>query len=122
KQPADVVAAIEVEGQLDHLLRREARPRHVAGAAVDAVLAVVQAEVGEQHLEQRDAAAVRRIAVADAGAVGGTQPALPLGAVFRRPAAGAGGVVLGGISANLKLGDQLHSAPDTVYKNSIPRM
>lgn len=52
EQAADAVAPVEVQGQAHHFLGAEACARHVAGAAVDAVLAVVQAEVGQQYLEQ----------------------------------------------------------------------
>lgn len=51
KQAADAVAPVEIQGQAHHFLGAEARTRDVAGAAVDAVLAVIQAEVCQQHLE-----------------------------------------------------------------------
>ncbi len=66
KQPLDVVAAIEVERQPHDLLGREARPLHVAGDPVHAIKAVVDAMIGEQQLQERDAAAVRRIGMTDA--------------------------------------------------------
>jgi hypothetical protein len=47
----------------------EAGARHVAADAVDAIEAVVLAVVGEEDLQQRDAAAIGRIAVADAHAL-----------------------------------------------------
>ncbi|MNJ67262.1 hypothetical protein D3C77_634210 [compost metagenome] len=47
EQAADAVAPVEVQGQPDHFLGAEARAWHVAGAAVDAVLAVVEAKVGQ---------------------------------------------------------------------------
>jgi hypothetical protein len=95
EQPLDAVAAVKVQRELHHLIDREARPGHVAGHAVDAVQAVVLAEVGEQNLEQRDAAPVRRVAVADAHALGRAHAA-PAHRVARRSAARcAGCVVLG---------------------------
>jgi len=76
KQALDIVAAIEVDGELHHFIHREARPRHIAGGAVDAIEAVVVAGVGEQDLQQRDAAAVRRIGMTDAHAGRGRAEAL----------------------------------------------
>ena len=70
KQSFYAVAAIEVQRQLHHLVCREARALHVRAFAVDAIAAVVDAEVGQQYLEQRDTASVRRIAVTDAHAFG----------------------------------------------------
>ena len=109
EQAADAVALIEVQGQGHHFFRGKARARHIAGAAVDAVLAVVQAEVGQQDFQQRHAASVRGKAVADAHAVGRAQAALALGAALGRAAAGAGGVVLGGVGQHGELLDQLHT-------------
>lgn len=63
----DVVAFVEVEGELDDFLWGEAGARGVAGAPVDAVVAVVDAGVGEENLEQGDAAAIGGVAVADTG-------------------------------------------------------
>ncbi|MDZ7914222.1 MAG: hypothetical protein U5O16_20660 [Rhodococcus sp. (in: high G+C Gram-positive bacteria)] len=104
EQPLDAVAAVEVQRELHHLIDREARARHVAGDAVDAVQAVVLAAVGQQNLEQRDAAPVRRIAVADARALGGADAA-PAHRVALRSAAGcAGGVVLGGVGQDGEFG------------------
>ena len=44
----DVVALVEVEGELDHFLRGKACARGVAGASIDAVVAIVNAGVGEE--------------------------------------------------------------------------
>ena len=67
----DVIAFVEVEGELDDFVGGEAGAGDVAGAAVDAVVAVVEAGVGHEDLEEGDAAAVGGIGVADAGAAGG---------------------------------------------------
>ena len=75
---------------------------HVAGAAADAIGAVVDAEIGQQDFQERNAAAVRRIGVADAGAGGGADAAVAR--IPFCPAGGrAGGVVFGGIRQNLEL-------------------
>src|SRR5690606_7801444 len=108
EQPADAVALVEIQGQPHHFLRGKARTRHVAGTTVDAVLAVVQAEVGQQDLQQGYAAPVRRVAVAYAHAVGRADAILAPGAALRGAAAGAGGVVLGGVGENGEFVDQLH--------------
>ncbi len=76
EQALDQVAAVEIERQGHHFVGREAGARDVAADAVDAVQAVVLAPVGEQDLQQRDAAAIGRVAVADAHAAGGAQAAL----------------------------------------------
>src|SRR3546814_2773086 len=67
---SDLVALVEIERQRDDFLRAEARTLDIARRAVDAKAAVVDAEVGEQDLEQRDAPPVGRIAVTDAHALG----------------------------------------------------
>ena len=68
EQALNVVALVEIEGELDHLIRRKTRAPHIAGRAVDAIKALIDAEIGEQNFQQRNAAPVRRIGVADAGA------------------------------------------------------
>ena len=77
EQPLDAIAAVKVQRELYHLIDREARAGHVAGHPVHAVQAVVLAEVGEQDFQQRDAAAIRREAVANPHALVRTQ-ATPL--------------------------------------------
>jgi len=119
KQPADTVAPVEIQGQRHHFLGGEACTRHIAGATVDAVLAVVEAEIGQENLQQRHATTVRRIAVADAHAVGRTQPALALGAALGRTAAGAGGVVLGGVGENAELVDDLHGEDPVLVMRTV---
>ena len=61
----DVIAPVKIERELDHFFRREARARHIARNAIDAVKAVVDAVVREQYFQQRHAAAIRRVAVAN---------------------------------------------------------
>src|SRR5690606_3402508 len=55
---------------VDDLLRGEARAADVRALAVDAIMAVEDAAVGQQDLEQRDAAPVGRIGMADAHPLG----------------------------------------------------
>ena len=108
EQPLDAIAAVKVQRELHHLTDCEARPGHVAGHTVHAVQAVVLAEVGEQDLEQRDAPPVRRVAVADAHALGRAHAA-PAHRVARRSAARcAGCVVLGRVSQDGEFGLQVH--------------
>ena len=119
KQPADAVAPVEIEGQRHHFLGGEACTRHIAGAAVDAILAIVKAEVGQQNLQQRHATPVRCVAVANAHAIGRAQAALALGAALGRAAARAGGVVLGGVGEDAQLVDDLHGAGSILFLYTV---
>ena len=65
KEPFDVVPLVEVQRELDRLLRRHSRPLNIRRAPVDAVVAVVDADVREENLQQRNASPVRRIRVAN---------------------------------------------------------
>ena len=105
-RPFDVVALVELEREGDDLLDGEAGARGVGGAAVDAIGAVVEAPVGQQDLQQRDAAAVGRIGVADAHAAGRAEAGLAARAL-RRAGGGAGGVVLGGVGKDAQLRGEL---------------
>ncbi len=116
KQPAHAIAAIEVQGQGDHFFGSEARTGHIAGATVDAVLAVVKTEVGQEDFQQRHATPVRRVAVADAHAIGGTEPGLVLRAALGCSTTRARRIVLGGVCQNAELVDKLHEVPlDCLY-------
>lgn len=70
EEPFNIVAAVKAQGQIDHLLYAEPRTRHIAAHAVDAINAVVHAEISQQDFQQRNTAAIRRIAVAYAHACG----------------------------------------------------
>src|ERR1700733_16078684 len=87
KQSLDHVAAIKAQRERYDLLDLEARARRVARQPIDAKSAVVDAEVREQHLEERNASAVGCVGVADARAGRGSEPF----AVARVSAAGSGG-------------------------------
>ncbi|MNP63276.1 hypothetical protein D3C76_1586550 [compost metagenome] len=71
-------------------------------------MAVVQTEIGQQYLEQRDAAAIGGVAVADAHAIGGAKPLAATRAALGRTAAGARGVVFGSVGEDAEFGDELH--------------
>ncbi len=93
----DVVSFVEVEGEFDDFGWGEGGALDVGGAAVDAVVAVVEAAVCEEDFEEGDAAAIRGVGVADAGASGGADSGAGGGVFFCGSGAGAGGVVLGGV-------------------------
>ena len=50
KQPLDIIAAVKSEREVDHFLRREARPYDVRTLPVDAVMAIEHAVIGQQYL------------------------------------------------------------------------
>jgi hypothetical protein len=79
------------------MLAMVSRVGPLAADAVDAVQAVVDAEVGEQDLQQADAAAVGRIAVADAHAFGAADATPAQRVPLVGAPGGAGSVVLGGV-------------------------
>ena len=106
EQPLDIVAPVELDGQLRQLPGGEGGPGHVVGAAVDAVLTVIGAHIGHQHLQQRYAPAVGGEAVAAACRQGGAHPPGP--GLPVQPAGGAGGVVLGGVGENRQLIHHIH--------------
>ena len=123
EQTVDVITQVKVARQLDHFGHGKPRTRHVRAAPVDAVLAIVQAVIGQQDFQQRDAAPVRRVAVANAHARGGAKAILADGIAFGRPAAGAGRVVLGRIGQHFQLVRQFHGSPRyTVFIYSISGM
>ena len=76
--------------------------------AVHAVAAIVDADVGHEHLEQRDAAPVRRERMA-ASRLGGRAQLSGLARALN-PGGGASHVVLRRIGQNLQLLDDVHRA------------
>ena len=62
-----VVAPIELDSEIGELFGRKRGTGHLVAAAVDAIGAIVDADVGEEHFQQRDAAAVGGEAVAASG-------------------------------------------------------
>jgi hypothetical protein len=110
KQSLDVVAAIEVDRQLHHFVDREAGPCHVRRSAVDAIQAIVIAGVGEQHLQQRDAAPVRRVGMADAHARRGRAEALAVAGIpLFGPRGSAGSIVFRSIRQDFQLTLHVHA-------------
>jgi len=108
KEALDVVALVEVEREIDDLNWREARTPNVGRDAIDTEDTVVRAEVGEKDLEQGDAAAIRRVAVAYAHAIRVTDAfaiAFALGS-----GGSAGGVVFGGVCEDLEFLLDIHAA------------
>ena len=103
----DVVALVELSREEDDFFGSEAGARSVAGNAVDAVAAIVDAIVREKEFQQRDTAAIGGVAVANANAIGIPEAAFDAGTAGT--AAGAGGVVLGGVSEDAKLGADLQN-------------
>ena len=78
--------------------------------AVDAVAAVVDAGVGHQHLQQRDAPPVGREAVAAAGDGGGGIADFAGLKAAADAAGGAGGVIFGRIREDGQLLQQIHGS------------
>ncbi len=66
----NIIAAVKTKGQFDHFAHGEARPANVARPAIDAIVAIKDAAVGQQNLEQRYASPVRCVGMADAHAFG----------------------------------------------------
>ena len=52
EQPFDVVATIELDGQIGKLLGRESCALDLVAASVNAVGTIIDADVGHEHLEQ----------------------------------------------------------------------
>jgi hypothetical protein len=112
EQPFDIVALVELHRERHHLFDGEFGPSDIRGAAVDAVGAIEQAIVREQDLQERDAAPVRRVGVADAGARGRAELAR-LRSALRRPRGRAGRIILCGVRQDPQLLRELlvHASP-----------
>ena len=115
EEAIDIIAAVKIHHQADYFLRLEAGAGHIAGAPVDAVLAIVDAEVCEQNLEQGHASAIRREAVADAHAGGGSQAFLALGRAIGCRAAGAGDIVFRRIGKDGEFVGDFHIKTVVIY-------
>ena len=105
EQPLDIVAAIEADRQVGHFLRGEARPARVAALAIDAVMTIENAVIGQQDLEQGDTPAVGGIGMADPHPLGRTDPLPAQRIAPGRSGRRARGVVLGRIGKN---GEPIH--------------
>lgn len=109
EQAFDIVALVEIQRQADDFIDRETRPLHIRGIAVDAIAAFVDTEVGQQDLEQRDTAPVRRIGMTDARAFARAH-ALAAQRMPRTRATGrTGGIVFRRVGEDFKFLQQLHS-------------
>ncbi|MOA00514.1 hypothetical protein D3C78_1198830 [compost metagenome] len=75
EQPLDIVAPIKLQRQPNHFFWRKPRSLDIAGRAVDAIGAIIDAEIGQQNFQERNAAPVRRIGMADARPFRGAQTA-----------------------------------------------
>src|SRR5450432_3647806 len=73
EQTFNVIPAVKIQGQGNHFLGSEARAARVAGNAIHAEDAVVHTIIGEQNFQQRDAAAVGSVTVADSDSGGISQ-------------------------------------------------
>ena len=113
KQPLDVVAAVELHGQLGQLPGRKGGAGDIVGLAVDAVAAVEGAAVGHQHLEQAHTAAIGGKGVAAPRCIAAAHGSGPRRA--GSPAGGAGYVVFGAVGQN---GQLVHEC--LFHKNAPP--
>ncbi len=115
EQSLNIVAPVEADGELAQLTGGEGGAAHVVGPAVDAVLAVVDAAVGEQHLQQGDAPPVSGEGVAAArghGGAHGPRTARPI-----QPAGGAGGVIFCRVGEYGQFIHQLHGTTLRKHRN-----
>ncbi len=108
EQAFDVIAPVKIERQLHHFLYREPCALHAGGDAVDAINAVENAIVREQHFQQRHTAPVRRERVANAHSIDGSEPFAVARVALLPAAAGAGSVVFRGVGEDGKLGGKFH--------------
>ena len=74
EQPFNIVAVIKLDGQAGQLLGQEGRPHMVIRTAVRAIGTVILAGIGQQDLEQRNAAPVFGPGMADAAQAGIADP------------------------------------------------
>ena len=93
KQPFDIIAAIEFDGQLHHFIDTKPRPSDVRRGTVDAITTIINAKIRHQDFQKRNTAPVRRIGMTDARPL--VRPdALAIARVaFRRPRRGARRVI-----------------------------
>ncbi len=103
EQPLDIIAPVEGQREVDDFLRREPRPRDIRTLAVDAVMAVEHAVIGQQDLEQRDTAAIGCVGVTDAHPLGRTDSLTAHAGAFGRARGRAGSVVFCRVGENLEL-------------------
>jgi hypothetical protein len=93
---------------LNHFIRREPRTSHVAGFPVHTIQTIVGAKICEQNFQQRNAAAIRRVTVADAGADGRADAFAAARIASLAAAAGARGVIFRGVGEDGKFLREVH--------------
>ena len=103
EQALDAVAPVEVERQPHDLVDREAGARHVARDPVDAVQAVVEAEVGEAGSSAARCSGRRARSCGRCRSPRSSRCRLPPSESRSRAARGAGRVVLGGVGEDGEL-------------------
>ena len=108
EEPLYAVAPVEPDGEIRQLLGCEAGTHHIRIAApIDAVGAIIDADIGHEHLQKRDAATIFREAVATACLTASAQLT-----AFARPVnsrRGTGHIILGRIREDLQLLEDVHS-------------
>ena len=108
-RPSMQLRRVEAEGEGDDFLHREARPLDIGGPAIDAVDAVIDTAIGEQDFQQGNAAAVRRIGVANPHALGTADSGcLAVRTAFFGAGTGAGRIVFRGIRKDFEFAEQVH--------------
>ncbi|OPZ59179.1 MAG: hypothetical protein BWY86_01287 [Candidatus Aminicenantes bacterium ADurb.Bin508] len=110
KEPLNVVALVEAHGEVYNLVYRESRPGDIVAPAVKAVGAIVDADVGEEYLEEGDATAVVGPTVADSRSVGVADGSFRLRGSLA-PAGRARGVIFGRVGQNSQFPLQFHFDP-----------
>ena len=108
EQALNIVAAVELHGQLRQLPGRKGGAAGIVGPAIDTVLAVVDTAIGHQHLQQGDAPSVGGKAVAASGDGGGRVADFPGLVTPAHTAGGTGGVILGGVGQYGQLFQRVH--------------
>ena len=120
KQPLNIVAFIKMDRQLRKFFGREGCTRHIIGATVNAILAVINAGIAHKHFQKRDAPTIRRETVAKpaGGRVADTEAA-PLGGGAIYPAARAGGVIFRGVGKDTQFIKKIHRhyIPESVLEH-----
>ena len=106
EQSFDVVAPIEGNRQVGKLARGERDASDVVACAVHAVGAVIDADVGHEHLQKRNAAPIGGEAVAASRGKGVSQLPAPRPSVDTGRCAGY--VVLCGVSENFQFVGDIH--------------
>ena len=106
EQPFDIVASVERYRQVGQLARGERGARDFVACTIHAVGAVIDADVGHEHLQKRDAAPIGCEAVAAPCGHCVSQLAAPSPSVHTGGCAGH--IVLCGVGEDFQLFDDIH--------------